>query len=170
MRTTNVYILADVSYRAEKYSKRMQQFIMNAERVAQVLPRVQTHIIGFNDRAKILAPYEQLKCNGNQNFAVALDFLDNILQYNKRYRLKSTRSIIIWLSSPGIINCYENAFYNINKQAEFANAIRYVISYGIADKCTKEARYLFATNINGVLDCFSENRLKRLVEQIKKSI
>ena len=79
------------------------------------------------------------------------------------------RSIVIWLSSFNVMRGYEGAFYKLNKQAEFSRAIRYTIAYGLPDEYTQAARYTFASNISGVLDYFSESRLKRLIKQIKNT-
>ena len=78
-----------------------------------------------------------------------------------------TRSIVIWLSSFNVMLGYEGAFYKLNKQAEFSKAIRYTIAYGLPDEYTQTARYTFASNLSGVLDYFSENRLKKLIKQVK---
>ena len=80
-----------------------------------------------------------------------------------------TRSIIIWLSSFNILRGYEGAFYKLNNQTEFSRAIRYTIAFGLPDEYTQMARYTFASNISGVLDYFSESRLKRLIQQIKST-
>ena len=167
MRTTNVYILADISYNSARFTKQMQQFIIKANRACQTEPNVQLHIIRFNDKAKILSPFESLKPQGNPNFNKALDLLSSIMLYNKKYSPFMTRSIIIWLSSFNVMRGYEGAFYKLNKQTEFSRAIRYTIAYGLPDEYTQTARYTFASNISGVLDYFSENRLKRLIKQVK---
>ena len=82
MRTTNVYILADVSYNSAIFINQMQQFIIKANRACQTEPDVQLHIIGFNDKAKILSPFEPLIPQGNPNFGQALDLLSSIMNYN----------------------------------------------------------------------------------------
>lgn len=167
MRTTNVYILADLSYGSARFVKQMEQFIINANRACQTEPNAQLHIIGFNDKAKILSPFEPLNPQGNPNFAQALDLLSSIMNYNKKYSPFITRSIIIWLSSFNVMRGYEGAFYKLNKQTEFSRAIRYTIAYGLPDEYTQMARYTFASNLSGVLDYFSENRLKKLIKQVK---
>ena len=167
MRTINVYILADISYNSARFTKQMQQFIIKANRACQTEPNVQLHIIGFNDKARILSPFEPLKPQGNPNFSSALELLSSIMNYNKKYSPFITRSIIIWLSSFNAMRGYEGAFYKLNKQAEFSRAIRYTIAYGLPDEYTQMARYTFASNLSGVLDYFSENRLKRLIKQLK---
>ncbi len=169
MRTTNVYILADVSYNSAIFINQMQQFIIKANRACQTEPDVQLHIIGFNDKAKILSPFEPLRPQGNPNFGQALDLLSSIMNYNKKYSPLITRSIIIWLSSFNVMRGYERAFYKLNNQSEFSRSIRYTIAYGLPDEYTQSARYTFASNISGVLDYFSENRLKRLIKQIKNT-
>ena len=169
MKTTNVYILADVSYNSAIFINQMQQFIIKANRACQTENDVQLHIIGFNDKAKILSPFEPLQPQGNPNFAQALDLLSSIMNYNKKYNPLITRSIIIWLSSFNVMRGYERAFYKLNNQSEFSRAIKYTIAYGLPDEYTQAARYTFASNISGVLDYFSENRLKRLIKQIKNT-
>lgn len=169
MRTTNVYILADVSYNSAIFINQMQQFIIKANRACQTETDVQLHIIGFNDKAKILSPFEPLQPQGNPNFAQALDLLSSIMNYNKKYSPLITRSIIIWLSSFNVMRGYERAFYKLNNQSEFSRSIRYTIAYGLPDEYTQSARYTFASNISGVLDYFSESRLKRLIKQIKNT-
>lgn len=64
---------------------------------------------------------------------------------------------------------YEGAFYKLNNKAEFSKAIRYTIAYELSDEYTQTARYTFASNLSGVLDYFSENRLKRLIKQVKNT-
>ncbi len=163
MRTTNVYILADLSYGSARFAKQMQQFIIKANRACQTEPNVQLHIIGFNDKAKILSPFEPLNPQGNPNFAQTLDLLSSIMNYNKKYNPFITRSIIIWLSSFNVMRGYEGAFHKLNKQTE------YTIAYRLPDEYTQTARYTFASNLSGVLDYFSENRLKRLIKQVKNT-
>ena len=167
MRTTNIYILADLSYGSARFTKQMQQFIIKANRACQTEPNVQLHIIGFNDKARILFPFEPLRPQGNPNFSSALELLSSIMNYNKKYSHFMTRSIVIWLSSFNVMRGYEGTFYKLNKQAEFSKAIRYTIAYGLTDEYTQTARYTFASNLSGVLDYFSENRLKRLIKQVK---
>lgn len=167
MRTTNVYILADLSYGSARFTKQMQQFIIKANRACQTEPSVQLHIIGFNDKAKILSPFEPLRPQGNPNFSSALELLSSIVNYNKKHSHFMTRSIVIWLSSFNVMRGYERAFYKLNKQTEFSRAIRYTIAYGLPDEYTQTARYTFASNLSGVLDYFSENRLKKLIKQVK---
>lgn len=167
MRTTNIYILADLSYGSARFTKQMQQFIIKANRACQTEPNVQLHIIGFNDKARILSPFEPLRPQGNPNFSSALELLSSIVNYNKKYSHFMTRSIVIWLSSFNVMRGYEGAFYKLNKQMEFSRAIRYTIAYGLPDEYTQMARYTFASNLSGVLDYFSENRLKRLIKQLK---
>ena len=169
MRTTNVYIIADLSYGSAKFIKQIQQFIIKANRACLSEQNVQLHIIGFNDKAKILSPFESLKPQGNPNFTKALDLLSSIMLYNKKYSPFMTRSIIIWLSSFNILRGYEGAFYKLNNQTEFSRAIRYTIAFGLPDEYTQTARYTFASNMSGVLDYFSESRLKRLIQQIKST-
>lgn len=169
MKTTNVYILADVSYNSAIFINQMQQFIIKANRACQTEPNVQLHIIGFNDKAKVLSPFEPLKPQGNPNFSSALELLSSIMNYNKKYSPLITRSIIIWLSTFDITRGYERFFFKLNNQTEFSRAIRYTIAYGLPDDYTQAARYTFASNLNGVLDYFSENRLKRLIKQIKNT-
>ena len=169
MRTTNVYILADVSYNSAIFINQMQQFIIKANRACQTEPNVQLHIIGFNDKARILSPFEPLRPQGNPNFSSALELLSSIVNYNKKYSHFMTRSIIIWLSSFNVMRGYERAFYKLNNQSEFSRSIRYTIAYGLPDDYTQAARYTFASNLNGVLDYFSESRLKRLIKQIKNT-
>ena len=160
MRTTNVYILADLSYGSARFTKQMQQFIIKANRACQTEPNVQLHIIGFNDKARILSPFEPLRPQGNPNFSSALELLSSIVNYNKKYSHFMTRSII-WLSSSNVMRGYEGAFHKLNKQTE------YTIAYRLPDEYTQTARYTFASNLSGVLDYFSENRLKRLIKQVK---
>ncbi len=167
MRTTNVCIIADISYNSARFTKQMQQFIVKANRACQTEPNVQLHIIGFNDKSKILSPFEPLKPQGNPNFSSALELLSSIMNYNRKNNPFMTRSIIIWLSSFNVMRGYEGAFYKLNKQAEFSRAIRYTIAYGLPDEYTQTARYTFASNLSGVLDYFSENRLKKLIKQVK---
>ena len=167
MRTTNVYIIVDLSYGSARFTKQMQQFIIKANRACQTEPNVQLHIIGFNDKARILSPFEPLKPQGNPIFAQALDLLSSIMNYNRKYSPFMTRSIVIWLSSFNVMRGYEGVFYKLNKQTEFSRAIRYTIAYGLPDEYTQTARYTFASNISGVLNYFSENRLKRLIKQVK---
>lgn len=166
MKTTNIYILADLSYGSARFTKQMQQFIIKANRACQTEPNVQLHIIGFNDKAKILSPFEPLKSQDNSNFSSALELLSSIMNYNKKYSHFMTRSII-WLSSSNVMRGYEGAFYKLNNKAEFSKAIRYTIAYELSDEYTQTARYTFASNLNGILDYFSENRLKRLIKQVK---
>lgn len=167
MRTTNIYIIADLSYNSARFTKQMQQFIIKANRACQTEPNVQLHIIGFNDKARILSPFEPLRPQGNPNFSSALGLLSSIMNYNKKYSHFMTRSIIIWLSSFNVMRGYEGAFYKLNKQTEFSRAIRYTIAYGLPDEYTQMARYTFVSNLSGVLDYFSENRLKKLIKQVK---
>lgn len=141
MRTTNVYIIADLSYGSAKFIKQIQQFIIKANRACLSEQSVQLHIIGFNDKAKILLPFESLKTQGNPNFTKALDLLSSIMLYNKKYSPFMTRSIIIWLSSFNILRGYEGAFYKLNNQAEFSRAIRYM-------KCSKQWKSQGSPNIS----------------------
>ena len=169
MKTTNVYLLVDSSYDSARFFKQIQQFILKAQRTANSFPFVRLHIIGYNDKAKVLSPFDKLKTFGNSNLSSGLDLLHSIMNYNKKYTPIMSRSIVIWLSAGNVLREYENSFYKLNKQSEFSKAIRYVIEYKQPDNYTKTARYLFASNVDGVLTYFSENRLKRLIEQLNNS-
>lgn len=87
--TTNIYILADLSIRSNYQANKMQGTIAKMARALSFInEKTDLHIIGYNDKARILAPYQRLQICGNPNLGEGLDYLKSVMRYVQKYNGK----------------------------------------------------------------------------------
>lgn len=67
--TTNIYILADCSFRMQGYTAKKQTILARYARALSFQRnKTKLHIIGYNDKVKPLALYAPIRTGGNPNF------------------------------------------------------------------------------------------------------
>ena len=159
MKTTNIYLLIDCSHYSAISAGKMQDFILKTARTAKAIPSTRLHIVSFNNKARIISPFDKIASFGIPDISSGVQLLDSIISYENKYHRQQTRTVIFWLTSGKVVN--GESIDRLYKNPDFNKAIRYVIKYG------DTALYSFASNTNGVVDYFSETRLKRLIFQLK---
>lgn len=165
MKPTNIYLLIDCSHFSAISAEKMQDFILKTARTAKNIPATKLHIVSFNEKARIISPFDKIASFGIPDISSGVRLLDSVISYENKYHKQQTRAVIFWLTSGKVVNG-EN-IDRLYKNPDFNKAIRYVIKYGKPDKNSNTAIYSFASNTNGVVDYFSETRLKRLIFQLK---
>lgn len=82
--TTNIYILADNSFRMQGYAAKTQNILAQYSKALSFQKnKTKLHVIGSNDKAKLLAPYQKIPANGNPDLAKGLDYLERIFSFFK---------------------------------------------------------------------------------------
>ena len=165
MKTTNIYLLIDCSHFSAISAGKMQDFILKTARTAKAIPATRLHIVSFNEKARIISPFDKIANFGIPDISSGVRLLDSVISYENKYHKQQTRTVIFWLTSGKVVN--GESIDRLYKNPDFNKAIRYVIKYGKPDKYANTAIYSFASNTNGVVDYFSETRLKRLIFQLK---
>ena len=93
---TNIYIIADTSFRMQRNKERLQTILNKYARVLNFEKgKANLHIIGYNDKAKILSPSKRITTNGNPNLGEGLKLLESVIKYQRKYDEKQTRSVLI---------------------------------------------------------------------------
>ena len=167
---TNIYILADSSFRMQGYSAKMQTILARYARALSFQRnKTKLHIIGYNDKAKPLAPYQRIAVSGNPDFGQGLEYLESIVRYQRKYERTQTRSIFLWFTAENVLQGWQKPFESLFKQREFAFGARYIVYFGTPNKYAKEAFYRFVDSPDRILRYFSENRLCGLVQTLQAS-
>lgn len=167
---TNIYILADSSFRMQGYSAKMQTILARYARALSFQRnKTKLHIIGYNDKAKPLAPYTPIRTGGNPDFGQGLEYLESIIRYQRKYERTQTRSIFLWFAAENVLQGWQKPLESLFKQREFTFGARYIVYFGMPDKYSKEAFYRFVDSPDRILRYFSENRLCGLVQTLQTS-
>lgn len=168
--TTNIYVLADTSYKMQRHSARLTEILNKYVRaLAFSNGKAKLHIIGYNDKAKIIEPFKRIQANGNPNLGEGLKLIESVVKYQRKYDGKQTRSIFILHASENVLQGYEQPLETLFKLKEFTFGLRYVVQYGMPDNYTQKACYRFTDSPERVLRYFSENRLNALIRDIGKN-
>lgn len=94
--TTNIYVLADTSYKMQRHSARLTEILNKyARALAFSNGKAKLHIIGYNDKAKIIEPFKRIQTNGNPNLGEGLKLLESVVKYQRKYDGKQARSVFI---------------------------------------------------------------------------
>ncbi len=131
--------------------------------------KAKLHIIGYNDKAKILSPFKRITTNGNPNLGEGLKLLESVIKYQRKYDEKQTRSIFILHGSDNVLQGWNAPLERLFNLKEFAFGHRYVVHYGNPDKYVKQAFCRFTDSDDKILRHFSESRLNALVQNIVKT-
>ncbi len=114
MKTTNIYIITDVSFRMSRHSAKLQQTFTKMQRSLDFLKeKTKLTIIGYNDRAKLFSPFEQVKATGNPNLAEGLHFLSSALTLDKRNKGAGTRSIFLFYLGENVLQGWQPALQEL---------------------------------------------------------
>ena len=162
--TTNIYVMVDTSFKMQGYSAKIQTLLARFSRALSFQKhKTKLHIIGYQDKAKLLSPYAPIRTGGNPNFGEALQYLESVIRYQRKYERKQTRSVFLWITGENVLQGWQNPMESLFKQREFAFGARYIVYFGNPDKYAKEAFYRFVDSPDRILCYFSENRLCGLV-------
>ena len=168
--TTNIYVMVDTSFKMQGYSAKIQTILTRFSRALSFQKyKTKLHIIGYQDKAKLLSPYAPIRTGGNPNFGEALQYLESVIRYQRKYERKQTRSVFLWITGENVLQGWKNPMESLFKQREFAFGARYIVYFGNPDKYAKEAFYRFVDSPDRILRYFSENRLCGLVNALQSS-
>ena len=166
---TNIYILVDTSFRNERNKEKLQTILNKYSRALNFEKgKAKLHIIGYNDKAKIIEPFKRITTNGNPNLGEGLKLLENVIKYQRKYDEKQTRSVFILHGSDNVLQGWNAPLERLFELKEFAFGLRYVVQYGNPDKYAKQAYLRFTESNDKILPYFSENRLTSLLSTIRR--
>ena len=115
--TTNIYVMVDTSFKMQGYSAKIQTiFARYARALSFQRNKTKLHIIGYNDKAKSLSPYEPIRTGGNPNFGEGLQYLESIIRYQRKYERTQTRSIFLWVTGENVLQGWQNPLESLFKQ------------------------------------------------------
>lgn len=166
-KTTNIYFLIDCSVKSA-YGINTQAYraVIKADRAltCSKLPvNVQTHIIGYNERAFFLNMFRAFPMAGKARFGEGLKLLKTSIEMQRQIQAAQTRSIFLWYSSGEVFGEWKKPLSDLFRQPEFANGLRYSVQI---QPQTKEPFMQFADFSDRILPYFSENRLLSLIQTI----
>ncbi len=163
--TTNIYLLADISFRNIRNADRLQQLFTKMSRELEFMnERTNLRIIGFNDRAKLLSPFERIKTGGNPDLAEGLSFLSSALTLDKHDGKPRTKSIFILFTGENVLQGWQPKLQELFKNKDFAFGLRYVVTLSQPDKYTRKVAEHFTDSSDRILPYFSASRLGALVK------
>ncbi len=166
---TNIYILVDTSFRMQRNKERLQTILNKYSRALNFEKgKAKLHIIGYNDKAKIIEPFKRITTNGNPNLGEGLKLLESVIKYQRKYDEKQTRSVFILHGSDNVLQGWNAPLERLFDLKEFAFGHRYVVKYGNPDKYAKQAFSRFTDSNDKILPYFSENRLTSLLSTIRR--
>ena len=166
---TNIYILVDTSFRMQRNKEKLQAILNKYARALNFEKgKTKLHIIGYNDKAKILYPFKKITTNGNPNLGGGLRLLESVIKYQRKYEEKQTRSVFILHGSDNVLQGWNTPLKRLFDLKEFAFGLRYVVQYGNPDKYAKQAFSRFTDSNDKILSYFSENRLSSLLSTIRR--
>ena len=164
---TNIYILADLFIRSNYCANKIQGTIAKMARALSFIKeKTDLHIIGYNDKARIIAPYQRLQVDGNPNFGVGLDYMKSVMRYVQKYNGKKTRSIFLLLTSGSVLYGWQNPLNELFHIKEFALGLRYVVTFGKPEYHSAKAFSTFTDTPDNILPYFSESRLTSLIQNL----
>ena len=168
---TNIYIIADTSFRMQRNKESLQTILNKYARVLNFEKgKANLHIIGYNDKAKILSPFKRITTNGNPNLGEGLKLLESVIKYQRKYDEKQTRSIFILHGGDTALQGWNAPLERLFNLKEFALGYRYVVQYGTPDKYARQVYTHFTDSNDKILPYFSENRLTSLLSSIRRVI
>lgn len=169
MKTTNIYYIIDTSVKTRGIvANRIKQNITKVARALEFCPyKTKLHIIGYNDKAFFVHPFNAYLPHGNPDFGEGLKMLENVMNYGNKYPTEKTRSVFIWHTADNVLEGWQAPLERLFHKKEFAFGLRYVVYYGNPDKYTKQAYYRFAEAPDKILRHFSEGRLCSLIRNIQ---
>ena len=102
-KTTNIYFLIDCSVKSA-YGINTQAYraVIKADRAltcSKFPVNVQTHIIGYNERAFFLNMFRTFPIAGKARFGEGLKLLKTSIEMQRQIQAAQTRSIFLWYSS-----------------------------------------------------------------------
>ena len=85
MKTTNIYYIIDTSVKTRGIvANRIKQNITKVARALEFCPyKTKLHIIGYNDKAFFVHPFNAYLPHGNPDFGEGLKMLENVMSYGK---------------------------------------------------------------------------------------
>lgn len=166
-KTTNIYFLIDCSVKSA-YGINTQAYraVVRANRAftcSKFPVNVQTHFIGYHERAFFLNPFREFPIAGKARFGEGLKLLKTSIEMQRQIQTAQTRSIFLWYSSGAIFGEWKKPLSELFKQPEFANGLRYSVQI---QPQAKEPFVRFSDFPDRILNYFSESRLTALVESI----
>ncbi len=167
--TTNIYILADTSFRMAKHTAKLQQTFTQYER-ALSFQREKTKLvlIGYNDRAKLLAPHGRITATGNPNLGEGLNFLSSVLTLEGRRHTPRSQSVFLLFTGENVLQGWQPPLQELfNKHKEFAFGLRYVITQAQPDRYTQKVAQAFVDSPDRILYHFSTGRLSSLISSLQ---
>ena len=165
----NVYLLVDTSIYAQQGLPKLQKMLMGIHRAKPFMPpNTKLHVIGFNDRARMLDLSKCITPTGNPMLSAGLDTLNTVIRYQRRYEPMQTKSVFILYTSGNIAEGWKRPLNKLFKHREFAFGHRYVVTYGHLTNRANAACKAFTDTDSNVLNYFSADRLIRLISSITK--
>ena len=130
-KTTNIYFLIDCSVKSA-YGINTQAYraVIKADRAltcSKFPVNVQTHIIGYNERAFFLNIFRAFPMAGKARFGEGLKLLKTSIEMQRQIQAAQTRSIFLWYSSGEVFGEWKKPLSDLFRQPEFANGLRYSI-------------------------------------------
>lgn len=169
-KTTNLYYLIDCSRKLygqqSKLAQRSVIKALRAMRCARFPSNVKTHLIGFNDKAIFLNAFRTFPCAGNPHWDTGLNMLKTVIEYQRSYEPKQTRSVFLLYSSGEVLNGWQKPLRELYACPEFANGLRYVIAPQPLSDGETEPLIRFCDFPERILPYFSESRLISLIQTI----
>ncbi len=166
--TTNIYLLADISFRNTRNAGKLQQIFTKMARELEFMKeKTNLTIIGFNDRVKLLTPYGKINAGGNPNLAEGLSFLSSALTLDRRKAQPQTKSVFILFTGENVLQGWQQRLQELFKNKDFAFGLRYVVTLGQPDKYTRKVAEHFTDTPDRILPYFSASRLGALVKTLK---
>ncbi len=168
--TTNIYILADTSFRMAKHTAKLQQTFTQYERALSFQrEKSKLVLIGYNDRAKLLAPHGRITATGNPNLGEGLNFLSSVLTLESRRHTPRSQSVFLLFTGENVLQGWHPPLQELfNKHKEFAFGLRYVITQAQPDRYTQKVAQAFVDSPDRILYHFSAGRLSLLVSTLKR--
>ncbi len=166
-KTTNIYFLIDCSVKSA-YGINTQAYraVIKADRAltcSKFPVNVQTHIIGYNERAFFLNMFRAFPMAGKARFGEGLKLLKTSIEMQRQIQAAQTRSIFLWYSSGEVFGEWKKPLSDLFRQPEFANGLRYSVQI---QPQMKEPFMQFADFPDRILPYFSENRLCSLIQTL----
>ncbi len=167
--TTNIYIIADCSFRMQRQATKLQQTFTKMQRALDLCGNhTKLHLIGYSDRAKILYPYEKIHTGGNANLAQGVDLLSSVMALTHKTQPYRTKSIFLLYAGDTVLQGWQPQLQKLFKNKDFAFGHRYVITTDTPDRYTQKAINHFVDSPDKILPYFSSNRLCSLVATVQR--
>lgn len=166
---TNIYILADSSFRMNYHANRMQSNLLKTQRMMKFIPeKVNLQIWQYSDNAKLFPLDSRMRTQGNPNLGEGLKMLKSLILLQRKTHRQPTRAIFIIHGGDFVLQGWQRALKELFDLKEFALGLRYVVTYGDPDRHAQKAYLSFTENSERVLHHFSESRLHSLVENLQR--